>query len=161
MTRKLFIIRHGSAEPHSWDEDDFLRKLTPMGIKEVIETARKFQGSFSWMPEHILCSDANRTKETFQNLKNTMNFKPDVVLCSSFYLGGVNEVLGEIEKVKDGVMNLLLIGHNPTFSELASQLSGELISLSPANAVVLEKQCSSWAQAVHEEGWELIKFLSP
>ena len=161
LIRKLFMLRHGSAEPHSWGGDDFLRKLTPLGIKEVSDTARQFLDHFPWQPERILCSDAKRTQQTFQHLRNEMDLKLDATLCSSFYLGGASEVLSEVERVEDEVLNIFLIGHNPTFSELASQLSGELVSLSPANGVVLEKQCPSWAQAIHEEGWHLSKFLSP
>lgn len=161
MKRKLVVMRHGSAEPHSWDGDDFLRKLTPIGVQEVIAIANQFLEYFDWTPEKILCSDAHRTRQTFQFLNNKMKFSTNAQLCSSFYLGSVGQILDEIEKIEDDILNLLIIGHNPSFSELASQLSGEYLSLSPANVALLEKDCPSWVQAVHEEGWNLGKFITP
>ena len=153
-------MRHGSAEPHSWEVEDFLRRLTPLGIKEVTETATKFLDQFSWLPERVLCSDAQRTQQTFEYLSKKMNLQLELNLYHSFYSGGPKEVLGEIEKVEDKILNLLIIGHNPTLSDLTSQLTGELLALHPADAVVLEKNCLSWAQAVNEQGWVLNKYFS-
>lgn len=153
-------MRHGSAEPLSWGGEDFQRALTPVGIKEVSQTGKQFLEQFSWLPERVLCSDARRTQQTFEFINKVLNLQLGVEFCTSFYSGGPHEILNEIEKTKDNIQGLLIIGHNPTLSDLTTQLSGGIVSLNPANGVILEKNSPSWAQAIHEQGWSMSKLLS-
>ena len=60
--RTLYLVRHAKAQMMA--ETDKLRELAPQGESDSAQLGRLFQSSLV-QPDRIICSDAKRTKQTF------------------------------------------------------------------------------------------------
>ena len=119
--RRLTLLRHGSAEsPDLWAED-FERPLTKDGIAEVREMARRLQQR-NWLPDLILASPAERAWSSAQILAQVFEFDERQVRCErELYLAGADIIWQVIARQPATLCHLLVCGHNPGLSALASR----------------------------------------
>lgn len=122
-TMYLYLLRHGIAEDGSVGMADAQRALTGEGrrkLKLVLAAAVEAKVS----PSLILSSPLKRTMQTAEVAAEVLHFKdpiqPEPVLQPGT---NVEQIWDEIRLYKD-LPSLLLVGHNPTFSELAGYLLG-------------------------------------
>ena len=127
---RLIFLRHGEAESNS-DHGDKGRHLTVYGKKKIEEQAKRIE-SKGISPNLILSSDATRTRETTSILKETFPEVP-TEYSQGLYLAGFDEFLAEISEFDDTEGTLILVGHNPGWSDIAGQLVRSPIGLSPGD----------------------------
>ncbi|HEX9138413.1 MAG TPA: histidine phosphatase family protein [Steroidobacteraceae bacterium] len=121
--RELILLRHGQAEPAGIDAPDVDRPLTLRGREEAQRTALSLQGA-GLVPELILLSPALRARETAEQLCATMRIGADRVReIAALYLATPQVIRFHLQSVPEYVRRLLLIGHNPGLSDLATQLA--------------------------------------
>ena len=159
--KKLILLRHATAEIGltGIDRD---RNLTPHGKAEAVSTGRKLISSpEGWAPDLILASDATRARQTLEELKTGLNYEGEVVFQEDFYSCSPDKVLNLSLETKDEVGCLLLLGHNPTWSDLIGMLSGQARALAPANAALLTCDADSWATALAPAPWSLSGLITP
>lgn len=151
-------MRHGTAS--AGDGVDHSRPLTDKGVEEVRSIGRQL------LDEHlnrlaIFCSDALRTRQTYEQLR-TVGLEQRVVhFENSFYLGDSDHVLQAVWTADDEDSHMLLIGHNPTWSQLVTMLSDQMVGLAPSHAALLRKDSLQWNKALSSPGWELVKVFKP
>ncbi|ALG13669.1 SixA phosphatase family protein [Kibdelosporangium phytohabitans] len=119
--RTLLILRHASAA-NAVDLADVERPLTPIGREEATKVGRDLA---AMRPEHVLCSPALRTRQTWDRVRAELANQPAVTFDQSMYLAGVDTLRELVWQTGDDVTTLLLIGHNPAVHELAWVLLGE------------------------------------
>jgi phosphohistidine phosphatase len=119
--RTLLILRHASAanEPGMADVE---RPLTPLGRKEATKAGRELA---ALRPEHVLCSPALRTRQTWQQVSAELSIQPKVDYEPALYLASMETLRELIWQTADDVGTVLLIGHNPAVHELAWTLLGD------------------------------------
>jgi Phosphohistidine phosphatase SixA len=114
----LFIVRHG----HSPMQDtDHQRPLSKLGQQQARQAAEFIQQNTDTVP-YILCSDAVRTHQTAGYIAAAF----DIDQCDArneFYTAGVGIWCDAIEAMSD-CHSLVLVGHNPTISQLTGYLTG-------------------------------------
>ena len=136
--QQLIFLRHAKADWSVGDGTDFSRPLTPRGEREspVIASALKpyLAGRIS-----CLCSPAMRTRQT---LDIGAPYWPDIkpVYKESLYHATVGILLDTIEKTEKTADTLLIIGHNPSFSQLSRALSPQSPSHMPTSAAAIFKK---------------------
>ena len=133
----LYLLRHSDAVNSA--DNDYNRKLSHLGKDKAHHFSTKFSAEFSF--DLVLCSSANRTKETLNllELKQT-----EILFFDSLYLAEKEMLLAEIEKVPVRITNLLIIGHNNGLSELASYITSESIYLSTCEFIEIGLEIESW-----------------
>ena len=155
MNKKIIILRHGQATPPG--AGDHSRALTPTGKQQIAAAA----SALSDIPiEAVLVSDSQRTQDSWAVFQNSLDKLPEhIVITSSLYLAGHSQVLQEVAVIPDEVNHLLVIGHNPGWSEMISLLSGEYCGLGTGEGAVLEYATNlDWVMALSEIGaWNLLK----
>ena len=128
-------MRHGKAED-GFDKTDYKRKLISKGIKRNQKVALKLKdrkGNF----DTILCSKATRTAETAESMADLFDFpQADIKKFKAFYLAPPHIMLESLYALDNKISNVLLVGHNPGVSELATSLSGQLIDWLPTSALI-------------------------
>ena len=72
-------------------------------------------------PELVLCSSAERTRETL--VRPILGASSTVRLEAKLYAASSHELLERIRAVPDGVTSVMLIGHNPGLQDLALVLA--------------------------------------
>ena len=166
MRLDLVLIRHGEAvDAGALGNKDHARILTPKGQRQSLGLGIQLVQAKS-LPTLALVSDAARTKETWDGATaGAGSALRDTVVQHHrlIYTGAVNDLQSLIEAV-DAARHAVvaMVGHNPSISELAGDLTSQDLRFSPADCMVLSIQAESWAEAMGSEGaWELVAALRP
>jgi phosphohistidine phosphatase len=118
---QLYLLRHAHAgNPETWSGPDDARPLSPKG-REQSEHLGAFLASVGFQPDVFVSSPKVRAAETAGIVAGLLNCKVtiDERLASGFGLRSLNELIREL-----GAARPVLVGHDPDFSELLSDLAG-------------------------------------
>lgn len=145
--KTLVIARHAKS---SWDYDsvdDFDRPLKESGIRNaylVAETLKKKNIVF----DYIYSSPANRALHTAIIFSRVLKLPfQQLEIHDELYSESDSDVIQFIRNIPENVSSVLIVGHNPTFTDLANRFLKQRISNLPtAGAVLLEFNCESWSQ---------------
>ena len=120
-TMQLYLLRHAEAEDDPTDDER--RALTAKGERQARSVGR-FCHSHSIMPEIVLSSPLRRAAETARIFARELNLE-DAVQLGDFLRPGLTleRMLSGLEKYREKA-SILLVGHEPDFSELAGSLIG-------------------------------------
>lgn len=119
-TRTLVILRHAKAEQPD-GKADVDRSLTDRGRADA-GAAGEWLAANGYVPDVVLSSPARRTRETWHGVAGALPSAPDVRYERELYHGGVEEALALVTAVGDEAGTVLVIGHNPTLSQLSALL---------------------------------------
>jgi phosphohistidine phosphatase len=161
MTKRLILTRHAKS---SWDDPltpDHERPLNDRG-KIAAADLGQWLASRGYTPEQVLCSDAVRTRATFDGM--ALPGDPKLELKSALYNAGPDVMLAVLRHAKAD--NVMMIGHNPGISEFAARL----VARAPANAefqryptgatLVLEFPIDDWQETSFGHG-AVLDFIIP
>lgn len=160
MKKIIYIMRHGKAE-EGYGKSDFERDLMPKGIKKTQKVAHILKAK-NVRPDQMLVSMANRTLQTAEIVRDTLSLSPSILREEkSLYLASINSILDEIYGFEDHINELMLIGHNPGISSLATYLCKTEIDWMPTSAIVaIELKLEKWNMLSNAKG-KLLFYLKP
>ena len=116
--RTLVLMRHAKSD-YPGGVADHDRPLAPRGIREGALAG-------DWLRAHlpaidaVLCSSATRTRQTLART----GLEAPAVFSDRLYGASPGEMIAEINGVDDAVGTLLVVGHEPTVSQVALGLAG-------------------------------------
>ena len=135
--RRLTLLRHGRAEWPAGQYRDYNRPLDNIGLAQARQAALHLAASPK-PPTLILCSSALRTAQTAAAVNHALAGR-DVPLVEDrrFYMASLGVLQQLIAEVGGQTQHLLVVGHNPSLSQLAQRLqpshngltTGELLSI--------------------------------
>jgi len=130
----LYFLRHGEADWPNWKKDDDERPLTKRGKKEMRAVA-KFLERVKAEPDLIVTSPLPRASQTAEIASERLKLKcrEDKLLAPGF---GRAELERLLKKYPEEA--LMIVGHEPDFSEVISQLTGASLKLSKAGVALVE-----------------------
>ncbi|MCC7462286.1 MAG: histidine phosphatase family protein [Gammaproteobacteria bacterium] len=129
--RTLILLRHAAAEPAAAGHRDFDRGLDPGGHAEARAAARRL-AALPFRPALLLVSPARRTQLTAEIIARHLRLGADALHAEpSLYLAPVRALRAAIARAPAAIDCLLVVGHNPALSDLASEISP------PENEVLL------------------------
>ena len=168
----LLLFRHAKS---SWDNPalaDYDRPLAKRGQKAAPRMGAEIE-ALDLRPELILCSSAQRTRETLDLvLESWSGTPPPVVYDEAIYMATPTELIAELRKLaatSPHPNRVMMVGHNPGLEELAELLSGdgdpsarELIAQKfPTSALaVITFEDDDWAAVGPGKG-TLTRFITP
>jgi len=120
--RTLVLLRHAKADrPNGIADTD--RPLTDRGHADAAAAGAWLLAS-GHIPDLVLCSPARRTRQTWHSVAIALGGAgtPKVQYERELYDGGVTEALDLIAAAAKEAQTILLIGHNPTVSQLSVAL---------------------------------------
>jgi phosphohistidine phosphatase len=121
-SRTLILLRHAkSAWPDVPDHD---RPLAPRGQRDAPAIGRWLRDGAP-PPDQVLCSSARRTRETWELVREQLGIDPPVSFDERVYGATPGTLLDLVRRTEAARRTLLVIGHNPTMSELALMLPAE------------------------------------
>lgn len=133
--KHIFITRHGHANFDA--SSDFERTLTSKGIQAVSDTATFIQQQCTKseiVPQLCISSAAVRTKQTAEIICNTIKVdKPKSY--QELYSSTVSRWLEVISR--ENLKTIIIVGHNPTLSQMLNNLCGYQIHMQPANCAFI------------------------
>lgn len=168
----LLLLRHAKS---SWDDPglaDYDRPLAKRGKKAAPEIGAALAAK-GLRPDLVLCSSAVRTRETLELVLSALGPpSPEVRYDEELYMASPAAVIARLRKhAADPAapQDVMIVGHNPGFEELARLLVGSggaddrarLAEKFPTCAVaVIAFDAGSWS-AVEAGAGRLAHFLTP
>lgn len=137
---QLYFLRHGEADWPNWKKSDNERPLTERGKKEMREVA-KFLDRLKVRPELIITSPLPRAAQTAEIAADYLKAKlrNDELLAPGF---GMSELRTLLKRHR--AKSLMVVGHEPDFSETISKLTGGAeIKLSKAGVGLVDVDLAS------------------
>jgi len=119
--KRLLLWRHAKTERDN-PRGDKARALTARGKADAALMAKRMRDS-GWMPDHVLCSTAVRTVETWEAAEPLLADAPAPEFRDALYLAPWKQILGLVKAAPKTARTLLAIGHNPGFEDLAAALA--------------------------------------
>jgi phosphohistidine phosphatase len=122
--KTLYLLRHAKS---SWEDaavPDHDRPLAPRGARAAQKIAAHIAAS-GIHPVLVLCSSAQRTRETFDALAGSLGVDAEVQIEDGLYGAGATQLLGRLRKVPSATTSVMMIGHNPGLHDLAMALAGD------------------------------------
>lgn len=121
--KTILLLRHGKSD---WGADfasDHQRPLADRGIKAARRMGR-WLTAVGRQPDLVLTSDALRALTTSELAAEAGGWQVQVELRPEFYGAQTETLLEALRALDDEVATVLLTGHQPTWSQTVSRLSG-------------------------------------
>ena len=131
---ELYFLRHGEADWPDWKKSDDERPLTKRGKKEMREVG-KFLDRLKVRPDLIVTSPLPRAAQTAEIAADYLKAKlrKDELLAPGFDAGKLRTVLK-----RHRARVLMLVGHEPDFTDVISKLTGASLKLSKAGVALVD-----------------------
>ena len=131
---QLYFLRHGEANWPDWKKSDDRRPLTDFGKKEVRDVA-KFLARLKVRPDLIVTSPLPRAAQTAEIAADYLKAKlrKDELVAPGF---GMSELRTILKRHRSKA--LMLVGHEPDFSNVISGMTGASLKLSKAGVALLD-----------------------
>ncbi len=145
--QRLVLIRHAKAAADGGS--DLARPLAPRGRRDAPEIGAFLAAQGIWV-DRALVSPALRARQTWSG---TGVEATETVIEERIYDNEVSSLLAAIQDTPATIRTLVLVGHNPSFGELAEELddgSGdgaarrELRSGYPTSAIAIFEPSGAW-----------------
>ena len=146
MLRRLIFMRHAEAQMVQYGKPDKDRAITMEGMNQLEALRLKLRGKLSGV-DHVICSNARRTRQTLEGLKQLMPANVEVVFDDSLYQSDQNLIWQLINEVDPKYKGVLLIAHNPALSQVVqwiADLGGRSIRQIPTGGMALCSTKSGW-----------------
>lgn len=162
MTKTLYFLRHGKAEPHDARLSDYDRKLEHIGVEQTQATAKKaFAESIHF--DQIISSTAARAWSTAIAFAEEFKFpEKNIIGVDWLHNAPAQSYLDALSKYADEAsLAIVFVGHNPGISDVVSLLTGTpFMDMGLSNLAKIHFQVENW-QEISEGSGKLLSLLKP
>lgn len=166
------MMRHADSEdscgPGLRDHD---RAITALGREAAARVAQELHDR-GWVPDLIVCSNAMRTKQTLETMRDAVKgfAEAEALFLGSLYTvaaldGQTRRHLQQciIDAVKSSAATCVMcLGHNKGWEEAATSFTGTEVRLQPASAALMEQGGDTWQDALSDAAsWRLVEVVLP
>lgn len=120
--KRLLLLRHAKAGPQNI-ERDHARPLASRGRRDAPAMGKAMRKA-GFLPDHVLCSGAVRTRETWALVAKELKAKPEVAFTEALYLAPWKTTLKTAQALPDDAETAMVVGHNPGLEDCATTLLG-------------------------------------
>jgi phosphohistidine phosphatase len=150
--KTLFLFRHAKSDWEAEFDVDHDRPLNKRGKRDAKRMGRHLRAVGS-LPDRAVASSAVRAVKTVELAAAAGDWDCEVVIDESLYEADPPRVLSLIQEQPDAGDRLLLVGHEPTFSETGSLLIGGGALRFPTGAIAcIEVEVGRWADVQAGQG---------
>lgn len=119
----LYLFRHAESSLNSGQSEDFERHLNARG-QDAATAMAGHMASSGIAPDVILCSAAQRTRETLALAMPAFVQDCTIHVEQDLYLADAATLLERVRALPDTAQRCMMIGHNPGLQQLALLLAG-------------------------------------
>ena len=156
---ELLVMRHAKSDWDAGAGHDHERPLAERGVKAARKVGR-FLAAAEMVPELVICSTAVRARTTVELAAEAGNWRCPVEHTRAFYGAEPAAVVAEIAS-RVAPPRLMVVGHEPTWSELVSLLvGGGGVRMATAAVACLELPANEWS-AIEPGAGRLVWLVTP
>jgi len=120
--KRVTLLRHAKSSWADSGQQDFDRPLNKRGLRDAPMMSQRLLDRHC-TPELILCSAANRTRQTARFIVDAHGLTSSAVTFhEDLYLASAGTLLDFIQQTDATVHHLMVIAHNPGLETLGRQL---------------------------------------
>ena len=142
--KKITFLRHSKS---SWDYnlDDIDRPLNNSGVVKIKKVAELSKAQFV-NSDIIFSSSAARAIHTSLILTRCLSINSNrISVCEDLYTFKFNEVLNFINKIENKYSEVVLVGHNPAYTEISNYFSdNKILNLPTARWFSMKFNSNNW-----------------
>ncbi|MBE0649291.1 MAG: histidine phosphatase family protein [Bacteroidales bacterium] len=147
--KTVYMVRHAKSAWDNPDIPDHFRKLTPQGEEDIRKVAKHLRMKFV-NPELIITSSATRALETAKIMAEELHYPLDQInINSSFYRAEKEEIMETLFYLPDEVESVMIVGHNPTFTNLVNSFlenEDKISKLSTSSVAAFRFKSEHWEE---------------
>src|SRR5688500_16599127 len=143
--KTLFLVRHAMASAGDALTPDRDRRLNERGLREVATMGQRL-AQRGVKPDLLLSSPAARALTTAERLAKALGMRrKDIVALGRLYEAMPDDLLGVIQGLGAEHGRVMLVGHNPGLSELASRFASEITDMPTCAIAEFSFAAPTWA----------------
>jgi len=158
--KTLLIMRHGKSDwgaEYATDQD---RPLAKRGKRQSAEMGAACLKA-GLLPDLVNSTPPTRARATAKRFAKAAEYSGEIVIHDALYHEEAQGIVASVlRQLDDDVDTAMIVGHNPTFEELAAYLTRESIALPTATIAQVALRVDGWG-AVGEGCGNLVAILSP
>ncbi|HSM80734.1 MAG TPA: histidine phosphatase family protein [Nodosilinea sp.] len=159
MTKQLILFRHGKSDWGAGYLRDRDRPVAPRGVSAA-KAMGKLLAAADQVPDLAITSAALRARTTLELAAAAGQWPCPTAITDDLYEASIDQVLEVIHQVPDQHQSLMLVGHEPTWSDAVSYfMGGGTVRMPTAALACLEFEVSTWTQV--EQGRGTLLWLLP
>lgn len=162
IMKTLYLLRHAKSSWKQPEIPDFERPLNTRGKKDA-SLMGKLLKEKSLNIDVIISSPAKRAKKTAKKVAKKIAYKKEkIVLKQEIYEANISEIFGILEQINADIHSVMLVGHNPTLTDVANLLlkDAKIDNIPTAGVVAITFNCQKWSEIEEIKG-NLIFFEYP
>ncbi len=141
--KRLILFRHGKSDWHAPHGSDHDRPLNQRGVTTA-ETMGRLLDRTKLTPEHAITSSAVRAQTTLELASAAGGWGCAVEVDDELYGTTPSGALKVAARAASDVESLMLVGHEPTWSELAHHLTGGHVVVKTGTVIGIDLPIDSW-----------------
>jgi phosphohistidine phosphatase len=158
--KKILLMRHAKS---SWDDpslSDHQRPLNKRGKRDAPRMGQWLSES-NLVPDMILCSTAERAKQTVELLLETLPFEGKIQYLDSLYHGAPDNFLDALKELPQEIEVVMFVGHNPGMEYFLEVLCDEYERMPTAAVAEISIQHQKWAEMNNYSQGNLVNLWTP
>jgi len=145
--KRLTMLRHAKS---SWDDaslDDFHRPLNGRGRRNAPEMGRRLH-EHGQKPDLLISSPATRAITTARTVAREMELEESrIIEDRALYHAAAGDILAIVRSLETLSGHLMLVGHNPGFTDFANRISSVRIDNIPtAGLFCVDLDIGDWSE---------------
>ncbi len=140
--KTLLLVRHAKSSWSDSELSDIDRPLNKRGRRNAPEMGCRLADR-EIMPDRIVSSPAVRALTTARLIASALDFIDDIVVDEDLYGAYSQDVLDLVSEFPDQCRTVMVVGHNPTMTDLACRFADEDIDNVPTCGI-LTIQATAW-----------------
>jgi phosphohistidine phosphatase len=149
----LLLMRHAKS---AWDipgQSDFDRTLNERGKKDAPEMGKRIRKK-EFTPQLIVSSPAKRALKTAREVAKELDYdEKNIQQETEIYEADIDDLMHVIRSFDDTADNVLMVGHNPSFTGMVGTLTNTFIENMPTAGIALIRfDIQSWKQVSKHTG---------
>jgi phosphohistidine phosphatase len=138
--KSVILLRHAEALSQA---DDFERVLSTEGEAAASRVGKTLRQRGVQL-DRIIASAAVRARTTAELVARELGAAVPIVFDEALYEAAPSQYLRVLSNLPASLRCVLLVGHNPSLSDLARTLLGRGVALAPADHVTISREVDDW-----------------
>ncbi len=160
MLSHLLLMRHAKSSWSNGELSDHERPLNDRGRRAACAVGAALTAR-GYAPEIIWSSDSKRTRETAMHLIRAIPGAQTVNYNSEFYHASVETVLRVCGQEIEPSQPLMLLGHNPGWSDLHEYFTGQAHNYPTGACTVLTRKQNGISDWLNPAAWTYADLILP
>ena len=155
MAKRLFLLRHGKSD---WGAE-YGRPLNDRGRRAAASVGR-FLAATGFVPEAVVSSTAVRARTTVEHAAEAGGWDVEIELDEALYGAWTTTVVDLVRRRGGNAASLMLVGHEPTWSETTSLLiGGGHVRFPTAAVAAIRFEVGRWSEI--GPGGGMLEWMAP